>query len=204
MNKILQVRIVGVTPLLMNNPTGYFEQEQEQNENLEKGKVATKKGKMPRESPQVEAEKRAYRKKDGNLYIPAVAIYKAILRAASRVQIKTDKGKTISASSTIAGTMAIVPDQISLGTKKYEIDERLVVIQQMGRKPKILRRRPKLEKWDATFNILYDDEWVKPEIIKELLVEAGQRVGILDGRPECKMWFGTFKVNEMKEVKSVK
>jgi hypothetical protein len=201
MNKILQVKIVGVTPLLMNNPAGYLQQEQAEVENE---KLVKKRGKVAKETPQGEAEKRAYRMKDGNLYIPAVALYKAILKAASRVQIKTDKGKTISASSTIAGTMAIVPDKISLGTKKYEIDERLVVIQQMGRKPKILRRRPKLEKWDATFNILYNDEWVKPEIIEELLIEAGQRIGILDGRPECKMWFGTFKVNETKEVKSIK
>lgn len=199
MNKILQVKIVGVTPLLMNNPAGYLQQEQAEVESEIK-----KKGKVAKETPQAEAEKRAYRMKDGNLYIPAVALYKAMLKAASRVQIKTDKGKLIPANTAIAGTVAVVPDKISLGTKKYDIDERLVVIQQMGRKPKILRRRPKLDKWSATFNILYNSDWVKPEILKDLLIEAGQRIGILDGRPECKMWFGTFKLKEIKEVKSIK
>lgn len=130
MNKILQVKIVGVTPLLMNNPAGYLQQEQAEVESEIK-----KKGKVAKETPQAEAEKRAYRMKDGNLYIPAVALYKAMLKAASRVQIKTDKGKLIPANTAIAGTVAVVPDKISLGTKKYDIDERLVVIQQIGRQP---------------------------------------------------------------------
>jgi len=53
--------------------------------------------------------------------------------------------------------------------------------------------------WKLSFEMLYNDQLIAdPEIIKEVLIEAGERVGILDFRPQKLGEFGTFSVTKFK------
>jgi len=143
-----------------------------------------------------EAEKSAYRSKDGNLFIPSQAIFSTILNGSAFKKI----GR-FSVKSYLAGNMRIEPaSEIPLLNKKgkpikdYEIDLRTVVIQ---RKSRIVRARPMVSDWTAKFTIVYNEQFItNDEIIKECLKDAGTRVGLLEYRPQLSGSYGTFEITK--------
>ncbi len=177
--KKILVTIEGLPPgLLMNRFS------------VEKYKESTGGRLKPRQyDPEVEARNSAYMAEiDGKmqLYVPGFNVYTMILKSSGRRKI----GKT-SARGMLAGLMKILPDKIPLGTDKYEIDERRVVI---GR-ASIIRYRACLPEWKLDFEILYESDIIaNPYIIKDILEEAGYRMGLLDYRPQHLGPFGTFTV----------
>ena len=83
-----------------------------------------------------------------------------------------------------------------LKTKKYTLDIRTVVIQ----KARVVKGRPKIEKWKLSFELKYNEKMIGDSlIIKDILEEAGERVGILDFRPQKLGSFGMFKVTKWQE-----
>jgi hypothetical protein len=122
------------------------------------------------------------------LYIPCEAVYSMIINTAKQYKVRR-----MSLASLLAGTMRIEPEKIPLGTDQYEVDERAVVIQGQ----RVLKGRAKLPKWEVTFQIIYDSRRLPEgieETLKEILEDAGTRMGLLDYRPQHKGWFGTFTV----------
>ncbi len=142
--------------------------------------------------PKIESEKSAYwgtgKKKE--LIIPSEVLYASILNASSFHKI----GKR-SAKSILAGSIKVEPMEISLGTDKYIIDTRPVVIQ----RARVLKSRAKLEKWKASFTIVYSEQLIAdPQIIRTVLEEAGQRIGIMDFRPQKSGMYGCFIITNFK------
>lgn len=180
--KKISVEIEGMSPLMMHSSAGM---------KLEKGKKA-----LSKETPEEAAEKAAYKSETGELYIPALNIYSMIVKAASGYKI----GKK-SAVSTVAGTIRVLPDEVLLGTDKYEIDTRSAVNRLAGR---VMVYRPKLDKWKCSFDIVYHEEYfpekIAVDLLKEIVKEAGIRVGLGSYRPEKRGFFGTFKITEWKPV----
>lgn len=178
--KKITVTIKGLSPLLMNKYNVEAELERQ------KGKRITK-----TYEPSEEAEKSAYwattgKKKD--LIIPSEVIYASMMRASSFHKIGKRSAKAI-----LAGSIKIEPFEISLNTDKYVIDTRPVVI---GR-ARVLKSRAKLNEWEATFNIVYNaDQVADPQVIRTVIDEAGQRIGIMDFRPSKSGPFGTFTVTK--------
>jgi hypothetical protein len=130
------------------------------------------------------------------LYIPQEAVYSMMIATAKQYKIRRT-----SLSSLLAGTMRIEPDKIPLGTDKYEVDERAVVIQ----KQRVLKGRAKLEQWAAKFMFVYDSKYLPEGIdktLREVLEDAGVRMGLLDYRPQHHGWFGTFRVERFNGVES--
>ena len=188
--KKIQVEITGDTPLLMCSPKKMIKDNMEG----DKAKIKTsKKGTLY--DPKIEAEGFAYRKSNKELYIPQEAIYGAIINGASWYKINKR-----SAAQVLAGAIRIDPIEVGLGTKNYKIDSRPVNVG--GRKSsKIIRHRPRIEKWKVSFTIIYNDGMIgDASIIKEVLQEAGERVGILSFSPRNRGSFGCFKVTKWKEV----
>lgn len=140
-----------------------------------------------------EAEKSAYRMKDGNLYIPSTAIMGCIINAAAYKKSGKNAVRPL-----LAGGMRIEPEEISLGVKDYEIDSRPVRIQ----RDRIIRHRPRIKDWKIKFDIVYNKNIIPfPEkVILPCLIEGGERVGLLDFSPRNKGPFGTFEVSKF-EVK---
>lgn len=182
--KKVKVEIVGLTPLLMNNPKSMLDDAKSITSQTEKRDLTT------------EAEKLAYRIKDGTLYIPAEAIKGSIVNAASYKKFGKYSAKPI-----VAGSVFIQPTEVSLGTKKYDLDVRTVVIQ---RKSRVVKARPTLKEWKAEFELTYNNEFISngESLIKPILEEAGQRVGLLDFRPAKLGSFGMFKVSKWQETKA--
>jgi hypothetical protein len=178
--KNISVEIVGVTPLLMNSPKNMVRRE-------DKPANRTTEVKNIKD----EAEGKTYRlSSNGNLFLPAQAVYSAMVYAAGAFRI----GRK-SASQILAGTITIKPIEIDLGMKTYDIDVRRCVIQRAG----ILVARPKIEKWGAKFTIEYDERFIDSKMIRQILEDAGVRMGLLDYRPQRRGMFGKFKVEVFKD-----
>lgn len=182
--KKIDVKIRGLTPLLMNR--------------LNPESLKTKsRMKMQDYSTTEDAKKSAYMAEiDGKmqLYIPQEALYSMIINTAKQYKLRR-----MSLASLLAGTMRVEPEKVPLGTDKYEVDERAVVIQNQ----RVLKGRAKLPKWSAEFQLVYDSRRLPDGIeatLKEILEDAGTRMGLLDYRPQHKGWFGTFAVESFVPV----
>lgn len=179
--KTIKVELTGKTPILMNNPASML--------------IEKKARKMTDTyNPEDDAKKTAYLDKKGNLYVPSRCIYSMIISGA-----KMYKDKKQSMASLLAGTIRIEPMEILLGTKKYEIDIQRVVIQRAA----IMKARARLDDWKINFDLIYDDNFIgNPGILKQILEDAGSRIGLLDYRPQKKGSYGTFLVTGFKEEKT--
>lgn len=186
--KKIDVTIKGMTPLLMNSPKSM----------IDAAMTSGIKSSTKRMDFVAEAEKLAYKTAKGQLYVPAEAIKGTLIGAASWKKIGKYTAKPI-----IAGGVFIPEPELVLKNKSYELDYRTVVIQ----KARVVKARPMIRDWELNFEIMYNDTLINdPEMIKELLIEAGQRVGILDFRPQKMGSFGMFTVEKfaVKGEKAVK
>jgi len=179
----IRVTLKGLTPLLMNKLTP---------ETLQ----TKSRRKLEQPDFETQAEKSAYIAEiDGKkqLYIPNYTVYAMIINTA-----KQYRARRIPLSRLLAGTIRIEPEKIPLGTDKYEIDIRPVVIQ----RNRVLKARAKIPEWQITFTIIYNKKFLPegiPDTLKQILEDAGVRTGLLDYRPQHMGWFGTFEVAEFKE-----
>lgn len=144
-----------------------------------------------------EAEKSAYKTDKGVLYLPTEALFSSILNGGSM-----KKAGKYPVRSLLAGNLKIEPkEEIPLldvkgkPITKYIVDLRTVVIQQGKKRNRIIRARAKIENWSAKFVLSYDDIIVgNPDIIKSCLLDAGNRVGLLEKRPQTSGNYGTFEI----------
>jgi hypothetical protein len=186
--KKIDVEIRGITPLLMNrlNPESLKAKSRMKTENYSTEKDAANSAYMT----DIKGKKQ--------LYIPQEALYSMIINTAKQYKVRR-----MSLASLLAGTMRVEPEKVLLGTDKYEVDERAVVIQNQ----RVLKGRAKLPKWAAKFQLVYDSRRLPEGIeatLKEILEDAGTRMGLLDYRPQHRGWFGTFAVTAFAAVDGIK
>lgn len=177
--RLIHVELTGMPPgLLMNNP---------------KSMLSGKKTKPGEEYvDEEEAEIRAYRNDAGNLCLLESHIKGTLLKASSFYKLQPPNGKPVTAKPVIAGCVHVWPEQIDLGIKGYKIDVRPVVIKHS----RVMRARPWIPEWKAEFYIVYDRSMIgHPEQLRDVLSDAGKRVGLLDFRPEHTGTFGKFQVS---------
>ena len=136
-----------------------------------------------------QAELSAYRIPGSKeLYIPGVAIQRALTNAAI---YSKGKGRA-SLQKTAAACISVQPEYVGLGTEKYVIDSRAVVMP--ATRGRIVRHRPRIDKWQAKFGIEWDEEELSEEQVKKVVDDMGKKVGLLEFRPACKGPFGKCKV----------
>lgn len=145
--------------------------------------------------PEQECEAATYRLADGRYGIPVTSIKKAMMNAAHK-----DYGipRTLIARSVFfeAEEGVLIP----LDTTGHKMREDVV---RVGNSQADLRYRPSFEKWGADLLIEYNTRYVTPEIIVNLLEEAGHGIGVGEGRPEKQsgLDWGRFRVKTHKEIK---
>lgn len=144
---------------------------------------------IEKKTPQEQAELAAYRDpQTKQLYIPGPNVQRSFVSGASY-----SKGKGRGNLSRVAAACIIVdPERISLGTDKYDIDSRPVVVP--ATKGRVLRHRPRLDKWKCSFTIDYDETLLTASQVRRIVDDTGSRVGLLDFRPEKRGPFGRFMV----------
>jgi hypothetical protein len=180
--KTVHCEIQGLSPLLMHR---FSEQDRAQIESRSSHATA-------RRSPEEAAESAAYRLPSngapGSLYIPAENLLAAIRRAAALRKI----GRRSAVAAVCAGVF-IEPDRLDLGTCRYEVDARAVVI--AATKGRVMRYRPRLNSWKLQFILLYDEDLIpSEELIHDIVADTGTKIGLGDFRPERRGPFGRFAV----------
>ena len=193
----ITVEIEGTSPLLMNKfSIGALEKPAMKMSSVKK--AGEEYGTVDEQ-----AAKTAYWTSDGkSLCIPAEVLMGSILNAGKSYMVKqSGKSRATSISNFLAGAMRIEPYQVSLNTQKYEADVRGVVIAQGMKRNRIARVRAKVPVWKAKFEIVYNKLLLEnPNLLEEVLKDAGQRVGIMDYRPERRGNMGCFLVTTFKVV----
>ena len=181
--KKINVKIVGCSDLLMNNPKSMLDMPEEG------AVVKTTKNRDHKK----DAENAAYKTNKGFLYCPNTAIKGTIINASSYKKIGKNTLRPLIAGGIRIPTEELLIKQKGKPIKNYDIDLRTVVIQ----RARVPKARPKIANWEIDFEILYNEILIPdPNVIRVVLEEAGQRIGILDFRPQKNGEFGTFKVTK--------
>jgi len=181
--KTINVEIKGITPLLMHRLAM---------EMLEPGGNRQNKNLTPREL----AEPYAYKNKQGELYIPADAIFAAIKYGGKFHKLGKNK-ITTNKASLICSYIQIEEIECLLGTKEFEVDSRPVTNQALGG-ARVISHRPRIDKWDTKFTISLDDEpgGITDKLLYDIVADAGKKAGILSFRPSCGGQFGKFVITK--------
>lgn len=176
--KGINVTITGESPLLMHRYPA------EPVEALEK------------KTPAEQAEIAAYRDPDTKgLYIPATAVQRTLVNGAT---YSKGKGRA-SLQKTAAACLLVSPPRLALDQKEFEVDSQPVVVP--ATKGRVMRHRPRLDKWAASFLLEYDDVLLSAQQVRDIVDNSGSRVGLLDFRPEKKGPYGRFKVTHWDPIK---
>jgi len=175
--KKIKVEIKGMSPLLMNSPKSMLDQ----------ALGAEMKIKTKKYVPKDEAEKVAYRTEKGKLFVPSTAVRASMINASSFKKIGKYAAKAI-----VSASVYIPEPELILDKQKYDVDMRTVVIQ----RSRVVKFRPVIKEWKLNFEMIYNPDLIDPDFIKQILTEAGQRIGLLDFRPQKTGSFGMFKVTK--------
>jgi hypothetical protein len=155
---------------------------------------------LDKKEPQEQAELSAYRIPGSKeLYIPGVAVQRALVRAST---YSKGKGRA-SLQKVSAACLMVMPEYIGLGTDKFTLDSRPVVIP--ATKGRVMRHRPRVDKWKGTFGLEWDETLMTEDQVKKIVEDMGKRVGLLEFRPDKGGMYGRSKIIKWeKETKKSK
>ena len=175
---ILKVEIESTKSLLMNP---YLPNDKEFSKREQSGNL----------TPKQCAEHRLIMR-DKKIGIPNTYIHRALEQASTNFALEGKGKKTY--KDIIRGYVTIEPDFIELKRAKWEVNSRGVVIK--ATKGRIMRHRPEITTYEASFNTVIKDPNVNSQKIVNIVQYAGDRIGVGDDRPK----YGLFKVTSVKEV----
>jgi hypothetical protein len=131
-----------------------------------------------------------YRTGAGEVAIPGAYLKGAIAGPQGAAKFRQDpRSSRKSALDLYKAGVIVLTELAGLGTTDWDyLDERRVTIQRAG----VTRVRPAmLAGWEATFELLVQTpEYISPDDLQDVLVQAGRLVGLADFRPT----YGRFAV----------
>jgi len=161
-------------------------------------------------------EKQTYRGEDGFLYHPAAAIRNAFIAGAKQCPMKINKK---SASSAFQGIISFFPeDFIPLYRNGEQIKDfsrlEMSAVNNNCKPPaRIMTYRPKIDTpWEMQFILEVNDEFLEIykkdgtlnegniNALRDVLKQAGMKIGIGCFRPEKKGLYGRFKIKSFEQV----
>ena len=187
----VQVRIIGVAPLLVHNA----QLADPMNKFTKAIKEITAKGRKKTDS---DLEALAKLEFLGGLYIGGKSV-PAIPGECVEGMIRDGARKSRAGKDAVCGVISdgVWPIEYE-GPKDPEklwLDERFRDIRpvKVGQ-ARVMRMRPRFNAWALTFSLMYQDEVVNKAGLEKWLRDAGQLVGLCDFRPR----FGRFEVESVK------
>ena len=149
---------------------------------------------LDRGTPQEIAESFLYTDDKGKPIVIQPAIFGAIMAAGKFHKLGKSK-ITTQQTSLVPGYMTVTGAYYPLVHKQpWKVDTRPVRIPSTG--GRILQHRPMFDDWKTTFEIEVFDGGFSDKLVRQLVDDAGLRIGIGDLRPEKKGPYGRFKVTK--------
>lgn len=184
--KEFKVEIEGVTPYMQHRMDDQKLEDWEKNR-----KLIIERDDISKEDA-VRAEFHSYNDKEG-FFIPSEHLVGAFINGGAMVKSKVGNGKK-SMKNIVAGMFSIREPKLRL-PKEYVIDKRSAVNRNV--KARIIVIRPKWEQWKAKFTLIVDNDTITKETVEQIIIYAGQYIGIGSFRPTNNGMFGRFKLNKM-------
>ena len=192
--KRYSIELTGVTPMLQHKMTD------EELMGLLGSKSERKKDKEI-QTPREIAEKYAYKSENG-FCVPTSYIVGAFKNVASEYKQKNSQRKSI---KSIAGGVfrpetefADLIDDKDQTISTFEVDIKKATNHQKGA---VVICRPRFDRWKIKTTIVIDEALVSPEIVLDMLNDAGKRSGIGSFRVAKGGYYGQFSVTNFNEIK---
>ena len=189
--KTVSVTIVGITPMLQHR----FGEAAEQ-------AGSSRAMKIQNTTPREAAESVAYIAADGTHYFSAAAISRCMAAAGSNHKMRGSRKSlrfVVPSAVRLNTDTVTILDDAGKAMTRCDVDSRPVTIP--ATKGRIMRHRPRYEKWSASFDLVINDALLDVSTAHTLLTEAGVGCGIGDFRPEKSGPFGQFRVTKWDESK---
>lgn len=182
----VKVKIEGVSPLLCNR----FNEAAQEAVMKKHRKVSAKSDATPRE----DAAAKVY-SQNGVDGFPGENLLSAIIAAGKFHKVGLSKLTTMDSSIVPAyvmieeGFVPFVPE-----TTPWEVDSRPIVNPSTKRRQ--ICHRPRFDRWSLLFTVNLDEEGISVPLLRDLIDDAGTKLGLGDYRPQRKGPFGRFKVTQ--------
>ena len=182
--KDIHITIRGKTPLLMNRFT----------DSAQMQATAGSRSSISNDStPAIEtARSKLYMADDGTIGIPQPNMFRCIIDAGKFHKVGKSKVTTMK-SSVLPSCIDIEPIFIPVEhSQPWKVDSRPVRIPSTG--GRIVAHRPCFDDWKLSFSITLDEEVMSERLLRDVVDDAGSKIGLGDYRPDCKGPFGKFVV----------
>lgn len=182
----IKIECEGLSPFLMNPATDELLEE------LRTGVRAPRVRDLP---PEKEAEKKLI-KQDGKIGIPAQYLYSCLIEA-GRYNKLGKKQISTKDSSLIPSFLWIKELFFPFSGADWKVDMR------RGRLPDgtaVCIVRPRFDRWEFSATLIVDEKQISEENVRNLLNDAGSKIGLGDFRPSCKGPFGRFRIIKWKKA----
>lgn len=181
----INITVEGTTPLICNR---FFDEAAEAATNGSRGSSLG----ADRGTPQEICEKKLYIGLDGKYMIPQPNLLRCIVDGGSWHKIGK-KQVTTAKSSLLYGCLDIEGAEIPLiHEQPWTVDTRAVRIPSTG--GRILSHRPMFNDWKLMFTVDLDTSIVGAKLFRQIVDDAGKRIGLGDFRPATKGPYGRFVV----------
>lgn len=147
-------------------------------------------------TPRERAERTLYLGADGAPMIPGPNVYRSIIDAgrfhkAGKEKITTQKSSLVPAGIWLRDIECKITNP-DCSAPQWEVDSRRVVNPATG--GAMMAYRARFDSWRLSFSLDVDDQMFGESIVRALVDDAGQKIGLGDFRPSRKGPFGRFKV----------
>lgn len=184
------IEITGTTPLICNR---FTDAAAESATNGTRSSMAT----ADRGTPQDVCASKLYTGIDGAAMIPQPNLLRCLIEGGrfhkvGKSQVTTAKSSMLFACVDIEG--AEVP---IIHKQPWKVDTRAVRIPSTG--GRILAHRPMFDDWALSFVMDIDTDIMSPKLMRQIVDDAGKRIGLGDFRPATKGPYGRFVVTRWAE-----
>lgn len=146
-------------------------------------------------TPRDRAAAHVYLDSAGKAVLPGPNIYRAIIDAGRFHKAGKEKITTMKSSLVPAGIW-LKELEVPIVEGDWEVDCRTVV--NPTTQGRMVAYRPRFDKWHVSFTLDVDDKMFGASIVRLLVDDAGQKIGVGAFRPARKGPFGRFKVTSWK------
>lgn len=185
----ISVPIIGTAPLIMHR---FSEKAKRQMLDAMQGRKTPKEPK----DPQAEYEAAAYRFEDGGYGFPVIA-FKAATVDASRFYGKTVTKVGLRQFLFMRGDLGVDGQQLARIEGEPHLHEDVVRVGMSGTD---LRYRPEFSEWRTTLHVIYVTSAMTRSSVLSLIDAGGMGVGIGEWRPEKDGDFGTYMIDQDRDI----
>lgn len=186
----IKIEVTGESPLLCNKFTDAMMLK------VDGGSSAISTA-MDKGTPRDRASERLYLDSEGRPVLPGPNLYRSIVDAGRFHKAGKEKITTMKSSLVPAGVW-LREIECPIVDGAWEPDIRAVVNPSTG--GRMVACRPRFDRWLVRFTIDIDDKMFSSSIIRSLVDDAGQKIGVGDFRPARKGPFGRFKVTNWQQA----